>query len=421
MSILIKNGMVFDEEKGFVKKNILIENSIISDFPQTDAEAGEIINADGLYVFPGLIDVHVHLRQPGHEYKETIETGSLAAAKGGFTDICCMPNTNPVNDSAAVTSLIINEANKYGHCNVHPVAALTKGLGGHEISEYGELKENGAVALSDDGVPVSDSGVMRRALEYAKGFDLPVICHSEEKSLSGNGVMNEGKVSTRLGLTGIPDIAESLGIKRDIDLAELTGYKVHIAHVSCEKSVEIIREAKKRGVNVTAETAPHYFTLTEDCVEEFEGYAKMNPPLRTRKDLDAVINGIKDGTLDVIATDHAPHSDEEKIVPFEAAAFGIIGLETSLALTLDLVKEGFITMEDAARLMSINPGKVIGKSNSITKGNRANLTIVNPGFEWTPVKENFVSKSKNSPFIGRKLKGICDYTIKDGKFTWRRL
>jgi dihydroorotase len=420
MKVLIKNATCILFEKGEKKANIFIENGIIKEISDTVKDADKVIDAKGMYVFPGLIDIHVHLREPGHEYKETIESGAKAAAKGGFTDICCMPNTNPVNDSPEVTSLIISKALKAGFSNVYPVASLTKSLKGEEICDYGELKETGAVALSDDGKPVSDSSVMRRAVEYAKAFDLPVICHSEELSLSKNGSMNEGIVSTRLGLTGIPDTCESLGVKRDVEVAALVDYPVHIAHVSAEKTIEIIRNAKKRNVKVTAETAPHYFTLTEDAVNEFDAYAKMNPPLRTKKDRQAVIDGLKDGTIDVIATDHAPHSDEEKIVPFEEAAFGITGLETSLGLSLELVYSGVLTMPELAEKMSINPGKIIGINNGIFEGNHANLTIINPDFEWTVTREGFVSKSKNSPFIGRKIKGICEYTIKDGKIIWSR-
>lgn len=424
MSILIKNGMVLVEDndngRGFVKKDILIKDEKIAEISDSIENGDEIIDASGKHIFPGLIDVHVHLREPGQEYKETIETGSYAAAKGGFTDICCMPNTDPVNDNAQITSFIVSEGKKHGHCNVHPVASLTKGLDGSDICEYGELKSAGAIALSDDGKPVSDSGVMRRAVEYAKGFDIPVICHSEEVTLSGNGVMNEGRMSTRLGMPGIPDIAESLGIKRDIEVADLTGHRLHIAHVSCRKSVEIIRDAKKKNIKVTAETAPHYFILTEDAVGDFHGYAKMNPPLRTEDDRLAIIEGLKDGTLDMIATDHAPHSDEEKIIPFEAAAFGITGLETSLSLSLELVEAGVLTLAELADKMSINPGKLIGKDNSIKTGNNANLAIIDLDFQWKAARDSFVSKSKNSPFIDRDMKGICDITIKDGKITWSR-
>ncbi|MGM0417901.1 MAG: dihydroorotase [Thermodesulfobacteriota bacterium] len=420
MSILIKNGTVFISDKGFVSTNVLIENKKIVELTETEPEADEIIEAKKMYVLPGLIDIHVHLRQPGQEYKETIETGAKAAAKGGFTDICCMPNTDPVNDNASVTSFIVKKAAEAGYSRVHPVASLTKGLKGCEICEYGELKKAGAAALSDDGRPVPDSGIMRRAVEYAAGFDLPVICHSEELSLSEDGVVNEGIVSTRLGLGGIPDSAESLGVKRDIEIASLTGHGVHIAHVSTAKAVDIIRNAKKNNIKVTAETAPHYFTLTQDSVHDFDTYAKMNPPLRTEADRLAVIEGLKDNTIDVIATDHAPHSDEEKIVPFEQAAFGIVGLETSLSLSLELVEQGIINMEDLVHKMSINPGKIINQDNSITEGLAADITIVNKDFEWTADKDSFVSKSKNSPFINRKMKGVCEYTIKDGKIIWSR-
>ncbi|MDY0360228.1 MAG: dihydroorotase [Desulforegulaceae bacterium] len=420
MRILIKNGTCLVFGKGEQKTNIYIEDKIIKEISSEEKDADKVIDASGMYVFPGLIDVHVHLREPGQEYKETIESGAKAAAKGGFTDICCMPNTNPVNDSPSITAFIKDKALKAGFSNVHPIASLTKGLKGEEICDYGELKQAGAIALSDDGRPVTDSGVMRRAVEYAKAFELPVICHSEELSLSGKGVMNEGIVSTRLGLTGIPDSAESLGVKRDIEVGSLVDYSVHIAHVSAKKTIEIIRNAKKSGTKVTAETAPHYFTLTEDAIDLFDTYAKMNPPLRTESDRLAIIEALKDNTIDIIATDHAPHSDEEKIVPFEEAAFGITGLETSLALSLNLVFSGILSMEELAEKMSINPGKVIGINNSLFEGNQANITIVNPDFEWIVTREGFVSKSKNSPFIGKKLKGICEYTIKNGDIIWRR-
>jgi dihydroorotase len=420
MRILIKNGTCLVFGKGEQKTNIYIEDKIIKEISSEEKDADKVIDASGMYVFPGLIDIHVHLREPGHEYKETIESGAKAAAKGGFTDICCMPNTNPVNDSPSITAFIKDKALKAGFSNVHPVASLTKGLKGEEICDYGELKQAGAIALSDDGRPVSDSGVMRRAVEYAKAFELPVICHSEELSLSGKGVMNEGIVSTRLGLTGIPDSAESLGVKRDIEVGSLVDYPVHIAHVSAKKTVEIIRNAKNSGTKVTAETAPHYFTLTEDAIDLFDTYAKMNPPLRTESDRLAIIEALKDNTIDIIATDHAPHSDEEKIVPFEEAAFGVTGLETSLALSLNLVFSGILSMEELAEKMSINPGKVIGINNALFEGNQANITIVNPDFEWIVTREGFVSKSKNSPFTGKKLKGICEYTIKNGDIIWRR-
>ncbi|MCB9482179.1 MAG: dihydroorotase [Desulfobacteraceae bacterium] len=420
MRILIKNGTCLVFGKGEQKTNIYIEDQIIKEISSEEKDADKVIDASGMYVFPGLIDVHVHLREPGQEYKETIESGAKAAAKGGFTDICCMPNTIPVNDSPSITSFIKDRALTAGFSNVHPVASLTKGLKGEEICDYGELKQAGAIALSDDGRPVSDSGVMRRAVEYAKAFDLPVMCHSEELSLSGKGVMNEGVVSTRLGLTGIPDSAESLGVKRDIEIGCLVDYPVHIAHVSAKKTIEIIRNAKKSGTKVTAETAPHYFTLTEDAIDLFNTYAKMNPPLRTESDRLAIIEALKDNTIDIIATDHAPHSDEEKIVPFEEAAFGITGLETSLALSLNLVFSGILSMEELAEKMSINPGKVIGINNALFEGNHANITIVNPDFEWTVTREGFISKSKNSPFTGKKLKGICEYTIKNGNIIWSR-
>jgi dihydroorotase len=336
MLTLIRGGRVVDPGNLDGIMDILIEDGKIVEIKEHNSKfiiqnsKFKAIDAFGKIVVPGLIDMHVHLREPGHEYKETIESGCLSAAYGGFTAICPMPNTNPVNDNSQVTEYILKKAGAADMVRVYPVAAISKGLKGKDLCEYGDLKETGAIAISDDGHPVANSQLMRMALEYAKGFDLPVISHCEDIDLAGCGSMNEGAVATRMGLSGIPNASESIVVMRDIALCELTGARLHIAHVSTTESVRAIRNAKKRGALVTAETAPHYFTLTEDAVEGYNTNAKMNPPLRSMQDREAVLEGLADGTIDVIATDHAPHSSIEKEVEFDQAANGIIGLETSV-------------------------------------------------------------------------------------------
>ncbi|MBW2109160.1 MAG: dihydroorotase, partial [Deltaproteobacteria bacterium] len=322
--------------------------------------ADRIIDASGKLITPGLIDMHTHLREPGHEYKETIETGCRAAAHGGFTAICCMPNTEPPNDNQSVTDYILKKAKTARSVRVYPVGAITRGLSGKALADYGELREAGCVAVSDDGHPVMNAQVMRRALEYAKGFGLLVISHCEDWNLTANGVMNEGSMATRLGLAGIPNASEAVMVARDLLLSELTDVPIHIAHVSTREAVHLIRNAKARGIRVTAETAPHYFTLTEQAVTGYDTNAKVNPPLRTARDRDAIRQGLADGTIDVIASDHAPHTSVEKDLEFDAAACGMIGLETSLPLSLTLVEQGVISLNDLVMKMAVNPARILG-------------------------------------------------------------
>jgi dihydroorotase len=363
--------------------------------------------------------MHVHLREPGQEYKETIESGLRAAVAGGFTAVCCMPNTLPVNDNRQITEFIVKTAEKCHSAQVYPVGAISRGLEGKELSEYGELKDAGAVAVSDDGMPVVNSQLMRRALEYAAGVGLKVISHCEDPALS-EGFVNEGLVATRAGLAGIPNAAESIMVTREIALSELTGVPVHIAHVSTRESVHAIRDAKQRRVSVTAETAPHYFTLTDAAVAEYDTHAKMNPPLRSDLDRDAIRQGLADGTIDVIATDHAPHSILEKEVEFDRAANGIIGLETSLALGLKLVEADILSFEVLIEKMAKNPARILGLTRDIAVGATAHLTVIDPERTFTYDAETGFSKSRNSPFHGWELRGRAVYTIVDGRIVFER-
>jgi dihydroorotase len=423
MRTLIKNGRIIGSKTG---KNgifdILIENgSIIEIGNNLDIKSGDLIDADGRYVLPGLVDAHCHLRDPGYEYKEDIETGTMSAAAGGFTSIACMPNTNPVIDSESVISYITNKTMQDGLVNVYPVGAISKGLEGQELAEIGELKFAGAVAISDDGRPVSSSELMKNALLYASMFDISVISHCEDSGLSYEGTMNEGFESTILGLKGIPSASEAIMVARDLILAEYTKTPIHIAHVSTELSVDLIRNAKRRGVRVTAETCPHYFSLTEESCDGFNTLAKVNPPLRTEKDVDAVIEGLKDGTIDIIATDHAPHHEDEKNVEFNLAASGIVGFETALPLAITyLVKPGHLTMEDLVEKMCIKPSKLLAlNKGTIDVGKSADITIVDVDDEFIVDINKFRSKSKNSPFNGFKLTGSVCYTIVNGNVVVR--
>jgi dihydroorotase len=418
-TFLFRNGRIIDPANDVdTVGDLLVHRGRIAD-PDTTASADVTeIDVSGCWVVPGLIDMHVHLREPGQEYKEDIVSGTRAAAAGGFTGVACMPNTDPVNDSRAVTTLILERA-ALGFARVYPVGAISKKSKGTSLAEFGELKEAGIVALSDDGLPVRDSQLMRRALEYADDFDLVVISHSEEPSLS-RGVMNEGAVSTRLGLKGIPAPAEAIMVYREIALAEYTGKRVHIAHVSTAMSTELIRSAKTRGVRVTAETTPHYFTLTDEAVEGYNTNAKMNPPLRTEKDRRAILSGLADGTFDAIATDHAPHSILEKEVEFDLAMNGIIGLETSLPLSLSLVRDGVINEKRLIELMSLAPARILGlEAGTLNPGAVADITVINPDLEFTYSEDMVVSKSKNSPFLGWKLKGRAVLTMMGGRITHR--
>jgi dihydroorotase len=429
MRVLIKGGHLLDPCQGLdAVGDILIEAGKIREINavkeqkkgRDDFQAGRIIDAHGLIVLPGFIDMHVHLREPGFEYKETIATGTMAAVKGGFTTVCCMPNTYPVNDNASVTEFIKRKASQEGYCTVLPIGAITKGQKGEELAEIGTMRNEGCIAFSDDGQPVMNSMIMRRALEYSKAFNVPVISHSEDATLSEGGVMNEGLMSLTLGLKGIPAEAEQIMIFRDILLAELTGGKLHIAHVSTEGSVELIRNAKKRGVNVTAETCPHYFTLTENAVKDYDTNAKMNPPLRTERDVNAIKEGLKDGTIDVIATDHAPHHSDEKLKEFDLAPFGISGLETALGLSLRLVEEGTLAIGQLIEKVTCNPAKVLNIDKGTLKiGSDADLVVLDRNKEFTVEPKRFISKGKNTPFNEWILKGMPAVTICKGKvYEW---
>jgi dihydroorotase len=421
MSLKIRNVRIVDpsQNKDSVG-DLFVENgrmvSKLSGAPE------EIIDGSGKIAVPGLIDVHSHLREPGQEGKETIKTGTLAAAKGGITSVLCMPNTNPAVDNAPTVEFILLKAQKEGTVNVFPIGCATKGSLGAEISEIGVLKRAGIVAVSDDGLPVANSQIMRRTLEYTKMFKFPVISHSEDKELSKNGVMNEGKNSMILGLRGIPCQAEEAMVSRDIMLAELTGGYLHIAHVSTAGSVELVRQAKKKGINVTAETCPHYFTLTDDAVMLYDANTKMNPPLRGQKDVDAVKAGLADGTLDCIATDHAPHTMEEKNKEFDLAPFGIIGFETMLSLVLnELVDKNVLSLPEAVKKMSVNPAKIFNLSGrgSLKEGSFADITIIDPEYSYRFTKESILSKSKNSPFIDRDFKGGAVTAVVGGRIAYK--
>jgi len=419
MKILVKNGHIIDPaNKVDEKLDVLLSDGKISKFGKPaslPANGCKVIDAAGMLVVPGLIDMHVHLREPGFEYKETIATGTAAAKAGGFTSVCCMPNTNPVNDNRSVTEFILAQA-RDASAQVFPIGAITKGSRGEELAEMGELHAAGCVAISDDGKPLMNSSMMRRAMEYSRIFDALLVSHCEDITLSGNGVMNDGIVSTELGLRGIPRAAEDVMTARDISLAELTGARLHIAHVSTAGAVRMIRDAKSRGVKVTAETCPHYFSLTDEAVRGYNTMAKMNPPLRTADDVAAVKQGLKDGTLDVIATDHAPHAMDEKYGEFDYAPFGIVGLETALGLTLRLVQEGAISLTEAIRKLSVNPALILRlDKGTLSVGADADMTVIDPNLEWTVDAAQFKSKSKNTPFDCWKLKGKAVRAIVGGK------
>jgi dihydroorotase len=419
MDLLIKGGRVIDPAQQIDEKlDIRIENGTIKELGKKLAagKSSEIIDAGGLIVTPGLIDMHVHLRDPGLEYKEDIVTGTRAAAAGGFTSVACMPNTSPVNDNKAVTTYIIVKAKAEGLVNVFPVGSITQGSKGEKLAEMGDLKEAGCVAVSDDGRPLANPELMRRALEYAKGMEIPLISHAEDLDLAEGGLMNDGFTATELGLKGIPWVAEDAATARDVFLAEFTNSPIHIAHVSTKGAVQIIRDAKARGVKVTCETAPHYFTLTEDAVRGYNTNAKMNPPLRTGDDVAAIKAGLADGTIDAIATDHAPHHSDEKDVEFALASNGIIGLETALPLSLTLVQDKVLDLPALISKLSLNPARILGISRgTLEAGAVADLTIIDPEREWTVDAARLASKSKNSPYLGTAMKGQATYTIVGGK------
>jgi len=426
--MIIAGGRVIDPASGLNKvadiyvqdgKIIKIETKKLISKKKTSSNNHEIIPGWDKIVTPGLIDVHVHLREPGSEDEETIVSGSKAGVAGGFTSICCMPNTHPPLDSQEAIKFVYDQA-KLAPGRVFCVGAVTKGQKGEELTEIGELVDAGAVAITDDGKPVSNSEVMRRALEYTKMFDIPVIEHCEDLNLSKEGMMNESFTSTLLGLKGIPAIAEEIMVARNIKLAAYTGGRVHIAHLSTAGSVELVREAKKKKINVTCEVTPHHFTLNEEMIASYDTNLKMNPPLRSKKDILAIKAGLKDGTIDCIATDHAPHSIEEKEVEFELAPFGIIGLETALGLVVtELIEPGILSWSEAMAKMTVNPAKILKLNlGQIKIGYPADLTIIDPKQSWTVDVSAFKSKSKNSPFGGRRLKGKVVCTIVNGKIVY---
>jgi dihydroorotase len=419
MKILIKNGtLVNPYGKKSGQMDILIEGSKVIQTGTGIPEDGcKVIDVTGQHIMPSFVDMHCHLREPGFEYKETIKTGSMAAVKGGYGSIACMANTNPAADCAAVIEFIKEKAREAGYARVYPIGAVTQGLKGEALAETGELKDAGAVALSDDGKPIVNAGLMRNALTYAKNFDMLIISHCEEPSLANGGFMNEGRVSTEFGLKGIPGAAEEIMAARDVLLAEAYDAKIHIAHVSTKGSVEIIRQAKRRGVKVTCETTPHYFSLTEEAVKGFDTNAKVNPPLRTNEDVAAIIEGLKDGTIDAIATDHAPHHADEKNVEFAYALNGISGLETAFSLCImNLVKPGILTLEDIVKLLSHTPAKLLGiPGGAIEEGGAADLCIVNINEDYRLTKVSMVSLGKNTPFIGQIMQGCVTHTMVNGR------
>ncbi|MDD2466341.1 MAG: dihydroorotase [Desulfobulbus sp.] len=417
----IVNGRIIDPVNKIDRTgDLLVKDGIIVEPDQPVSADIPVIDAGGCWVVPGLIDMHVHLREPGEEYKEDIVSGALAAASGGFTAVACMPNTKPVNDNATITAVIRAKAAEAA-VRVYPVGAISLASDGHQLAEFGEMKAAGAVAVTDDGRPVRDSQLMRRALEYASDFDLLVISHSEEAALY-TGVMNEGPISTQLGLKGIPTAAESIMVYREIALAEFTGTRVHIAHVSTAMSIDLIRAAKARGVRVTAESAPHYFTLTDEAVIGYDTNTKMNPPLRSALDREAVRAALADGTLDAIATDHAPHSILEKEVEFDRAANGIIGLETSLPLGLALVRDKVLVASRLVELMSANPARILGlPGGALSPGMAADLTLIDPQREFVYSADQVVSKSRNTPFLGWKLQGRAVMTMVGGSIRYNIL
>lgn len=423
--VLLRGGRVVDPEQELDRVlDVLLAGGRVARLGEglEAPEGAEVVDCDGLVVTPGLVDVHVHLREPGGEHKETIASGSRAAAAGGFTAVCAMPNTDPVIDSPATVGFVAAAGRAAGAARVYPVGALSIGQKGEQLTEVGELVEAGAVGVTDDGNPVMDSGLMRRALEYAQAFDIPVADHPEDLGLSHGGAMNEGLVSARLGIRGKPNASEDVHIMRDLLLAELTGGRIHLQHVSTRHGVEAIRRAKARGVRVTAEATPHHLLLTDEAVGGYRTDAKMNPPLRTAEDRDVVVAGFLDGTLDTLATDHAPHHYDEKEQAFDDAPFGIVGLETSVGLLLTrFVHEGRMDLSTLVDRMSRAGARAFGlPGGDLTEGQVADVTVLDPELEWTVDPTRFLSRSRNTPFTGWKLKGAAVLTIVGGRAVWQR-
>jgi len=423
-ALLVKNGRVIDPANGVdAVQDVLVEGGTITRVgPKLLApEGAEIVDATGKIVCPGFIDIHVHLREPGYEYKETVATGTRAAAAGGFTAVCCMANTDPVNDNRSVTDYILARARSEGVVRVHPIGAVTRGLRGEELAELAELAEAGCVAFSDDGKPVMNASLYRHAMEYVLPFGVPVISHAEDAHLTRGTSMNEGVVSTELGLGGAPAAAEDVMVARDILLAELTGAHIHIAHLSTAGAVRLVRDGKSRGVHVTAEVTPHHLVLTEDAVREYDPNTKMSPPLRTKRDTEALVEGLVDGTIDCIATDHAPHALSEKEGEFDHAAFGIVGLETAVAVLLDrLVRPGWIPLSTLVARMSSDPARLLNlPGGRLTAGAPGDMTILDLEAEHVVEPARFRSRSRNTPFGGWKLRGAPWMTIVGGRIVSR--
>jgi len=424
MSILIKNGRVIDpaDKIDGVLDIFIQENKISKVAKNINVSADTIIDASNKIVAPGIVDMHVHLREPGREDKETVASATAAAAKGGVTTVLAMPNTQPAMDCPKHVELLQAIISKNAKINVQICGTITAGRLGQELSDIAALKKTGVCAISDDGCSVDNDILMLGALEKASQVGLLTICHSEDKKLSGKGVINLGFNSTRLGLRGISNESEYARVKRDVDLAQKTNASVHIAHVSCCESVEIIAKAKKKGVKVTCETAPHYFSLTQDELLEYDTNMKMNPPLRSRKDLAAIKQGLRDGIIDVIASDHAPHTENEKDIEFERAEFGVVGLETELSVSItELLNEALLDWPGLIQKLCLNPARILGLDvGKLTPGIWADVMIISDQQVWVPKKQDLISKSKNSPFFGRSLKGLVDYTICNGRIVYKR-
>ena len=426
MKLIIKNGRVIDPANNIDGEyDVLIDKGLIQAIVPAgkilsrDADSAKVIDAKNCVVAPGFMDMHVHFREPGFEYKETIETGCESAAAGGFTTVAMMPNTNPVNDNRAVTELMISRAKTHGKIQALAIGAITRGLKGETLSDMGDLKEAGVIAFSDDGRPVMNNQVMRHALEYSRMFDLPLIQHSEILDLTREGCMNESRVSTELGLKGMPTEAEDIMVYRDIALLEKTGGRLHVAHISSGESVELVRRAKAQGLPVTCEVAPHHFTLTDESVRGYDTNTKMSPPLRTQSDIDAIKAGLKDGTIDIIATDHAPHDLVDKQVDYHSACFGIVGLETALPLSLRLVAEKILTLPQLMAKLTSRPAEIFKlDQGDLGVGKRADVVVFDPNHEYTVEARRFKSKSKNSPFDGWPVRGQVRHTIFNGKIVF---
>jgi dihydroorotase len=427
MKILLTGARIIDPVQNIdAQMDMLLEDGKVAKIgtgllKTTKKDSGKvnIIDLDGKIVVPGLIDMHTHLREPGQEYKETIASGAAAAVAGGFTSIACMPNTSPINDNRSITEFIKRKSVEASLANVYPIGAISNSSAGSQLTEFWDMKEAGIIALSDDGKPVMDAALMRRAMEYAYSLGLPVISHCEDTNLSGNGLINEGYYSTILGLRGIPDIAEEAMVARDILIAEFTNTCVHIAHLSTAGSVRLIRDAKKRGLKVTAETAPHYFTLTDEALQSYDTNFKVNPPLRSEEDVEAIKEGLSDGTLDVIACDHAPHGRTDKEVEFEYAANGISGLETSLALSISLVQKKVLGWSELISKMSANPARILNlPKGTLEAGADADITVIDPQLKWIVDVQVFRSRGKNSPFHGRQMQGRAILTIVGGEIKY---